>query len=125
MTGPVTSAHGETSAAAHGPRGAGARTTRTRRARITWPQIREQWPLALVLFGVMVALGFVVFERWRRGAFLLGLVALGAAVLRAVLTDERARLLAVRTKRFDVLFSAVVGAVILWLATSVDALGTG
>lgn len=73
----------------------------------------------------MVALGFVVFERWRRGAFLLGLVALGAAVLRAVLTDERARLLAVRTKRFDVLFSAVVGAVILWLATSVDALGTG
>nr|WP_241730358.1 DUF3017 domain-containing protein [Dietzia aerolata] len=81
--------------------------------------------MALVLFGVMVALGFVVFERWRRGAFLLGLVALGAAVLRAVLTDERARLLAVRTKRFDVLFSAVVGAVILWLATSVDALGTG
>lgn len=78
-----------------------------------------------MLFGVMVALGFVVFERWRRGAFLLGLVALGAAVLRAVLTDERARLLAVRTKRFDVLFSAVVGAVILWLATSVDALGTG
>ncbi|HIW67433.1 DUF3017 domain-containing protein [Dietzia aerolata] len=87
--------------------------------------MRDQWPLALVLFGVMVALGFVVFERWRRGAFLLGLVALGAAVLRAVLTDERARLLAVRTKRFDVLFSAVVGAVILWLATSVDALGTG
>src|SRR5699024_12833218 len=71
------------------------------------------------------SLGFVMFERWRRGAFLLGIVALGAAALRAVLSDERARLLASRTKAFDVLFLAGIGGVVLWLALSVDSLGTG
>ncbi|HJC30176.1 MAG TPA: DUF3017 domain-containing protein [Candidatus Dietzia intestinipullorum] len=87
--------------------------------------MRAQWPLALVLTGVLVSLGFVMFERWRRGAFLLGIVALGAAALRAVLSDERARLLASRTKAFDVLFLAGIGGVVLWLAVSVDSLGTG
>ncbi|MBC7306187.1 DUF3017 domain-containing protein [Dietzia cinnamea] len=102
-----------------------ARPRRTRPARLTWAQVRAQWPLALVLAGVVVALGFVVLERWRRGAFLLGLVALAAATLRAVLPDERARLLGVRGKKFDVAFYVGIGAVILWLATSVDSLGTG
>lgn len=104
---------------------ADARPRRTRPARLTWAQIRAQWPLALVLVGVAVALGFVVLERWRRGAFLLGLVALAAAVLRAVVSDERARLLGVRSKGFDVAFYTGIGAVILWLATSIDSLGTG
>lgn len=102
-----------------------ARPHRTRRARVTWPQIRDQWPLALVLGSLIVALGFVMFERWRRGAFLLGVVALGAAVLRGVLPDARARLLGVRGKGFDVAVYAVFGAVVLWLAVSIDSLGTG
>ena len=102
-----------------------ARPRRTRPTRLTWAQVRAQWPLALVLAGVVAALGFVVLERWRRGAFLLGLVALAAATLRAVLPDERARLLGVRGKGFDVAFYVGIGAVILWLATSVDSLGTG
>ncbi|MFN7245036.1 MAG: DUF3017 domain-containing protein, partial [Dietzia cercidiphylli] len=84
-----------------------------------------QWPLALVLAGLAVALGFVMFERWRRGAFLLGLIALAAAVLRGVVPDERARLLGVRSKGFDVAFYAAIGVVVLWLATSIDSLGTG
>jgi hypothetical protein len=79
----------------------------------------------LVLIGVAVALAFVFFERWRRGAFLLGLVALAAAALRLVVPDQRARLLGVRSKRFDVAFYVGIGAVILWLAASIDSLGTG
>ncbi|KAA0916973.1 DUF3017 domain-containing protein [Dietzia sp. ANT_WB102] len=102
-----------------------ARPRRTRPARLTWAQVRAQWPLALVLVGVAVALGFVILERWRRGAFLLGVVALAAAVLRAVVPDERARLLGVRGRGFDVAFYAGLGVVILWLATSIDSLGTG
>lgn len=90
-----------------------------------WSQVHAQWPLALVVLGLVVALGFVMFERWRRGAFLLGLVAAGAAVLRAVLPDHRARLLDVRGKPFDVAFYVVSGAVVVWLALSVDSLGTG
>ena len=101
------------------------RPRRPRPARLTRAQIRAQWPLALVLAGLAVALGFVLFERWRRGAFLLGLVALGAAALRAVVPAERARLLGVRGKGFDVAFYIAVGVVVLWLATSIDALGTG
>lgn len=102
-----------------------SRPARTRPSRLTWAQVRAQWPLALVLIGVAVALGFVVLERWRRGAFLLGVVALAAAALRLVVPEERARLLGVRSKRFDVVFYTGIGAVILWLATSIDSLGTG
>jgi hypothetical protein len=101
------------------------RPQRTRPARLRWAQVRAQWPLALVLAGIAVALAFVLFERWRRGAFIVGIVALGAAVLRGALPDEKARLLGVRSRPFDVGFYAVVGVVILWLATSIDALGTG
>ncbi|GAA1705065.1 hypothetical protein GCM10009831_13380 [Dietzia cercidiphylli] len=107
------------------PRPTDARPRRTRPARLRLSQIRAQWPLALVLVGMAVSLGFVMFERWRRGAFLLGLVALAAAVLRGVVPDERARLLGVRSKGFDVAFYVVIGAVVLWLATSIDSLGTG
>ena len=107
------------------PRPTDARPARTRPARLTWAQVRAQWPLALVLIGVAVALGFIVLERWRRGAFLLGVAALAAAVLRLVVPEERARLLGVRSKRFDVGFYTGIGAVILWLATSIDSLGTG
>jgi hypothetical protein len=39
--------------------------------------------------------------------------------------DERARLLGVRGRAFDVAFYAGLAVVILWLATSVDSLGTG
>lgn len=114
-----------TSPAPDRARSTDARPRRTRPARLTWSQVRAQWPLALVLAGVLASLGLVMFERWRRGAFLLGVVALAAAVLRGVLPNARARLLAVRGKAFDVGFYAVVGAVVLWLATSIDALGTG
>lgn len=107
------------------PRATDARPRRTRPARLTWAQVRAQWPLALVLAGVAVALGFVVLERWRRGAFLLGVAALAAAALRAAVPDERARLLGVRGRAFDVAFYTGLGAVILWLATSIDSLGTG
>lgn len=107
------------------PRPADARPARTRPARLTWAQVRAQWPLALVLIGVAVALGFIVLERWRRGAFLLGLVALAAAALRLAVPETRARLLSVRSKRFDVVFYTGIGAVILWLSTSIDSLGTG
>ncbi|MCY1656167.1 MULTISPECIES: DUF3017 domain-containing protein [Dietzia] len=102
-----------------------ARPRRARPARLRWSQLRAQWPLALVVVGLAVALGFVMFERWRRGAFLLGLVALAAAVLRGVVPEHRARLLGVRGKGFDVAFYSAIGVVVLWLSISIDALGTG
>lgn len=123
MTTPTPPADTPRPADAPGP--SDTRPRRTRRARVTWPQIRDQWPLALVLGGLLVALGFVMFERWRRGAFILGVVALAAAVLRGALPDARARLLGVRGKGFDVVVYTVFGGVVLWLAMSIDSLGTG
>lgn len=101
------------------------RPRRARHARVRWSQIHAQWPLALVLAGIVASLGFVLFERWRRGAFVIGLVALAAAALRGALPEHRARLLGVRGKLFDVAFYLVIGAVVLWLSMSVDSLGTG
>ena len=98
---------------------------RTRRARISWPQVRAQWPLALVIVGLMAAMALVAAERWRRGAFLVGAVALGAAVLRMLLPQSRAGLLTVRGRVFDVVFLVVTGGVAIWLSVSIDSLGTG
>ena len=78
-----------------------------------------------MLAGIAVALAFVLLERWRRGAFVLGVVAFGAAALRAGLPEHRVRLLGVRSKGFDVAFAVALGVVILWLAISIDSLGTG
>lgn len=102
-----------------------ANPRRTRRARISWPQVRAQWPLALVITGLVAALVFVAAERWRRGAFVVGVVALGAAVLRTVLSPSRAGLLTVRGRVFDVLFLVLTGAAAIWLSMSIDSLGTG
>lgn len=121
MTDQTTPGAGETGSA----RPAADRPMRTRPARVGWSQIRAQWPLALVLGALAVSLGFVMFERWRRGAFLLGVAAIAAAGLRAALPEPRARLLGVRHKVFDVVFYTVIGAVVLFLAISIDSLGTG
>ncbi len=82
------------------------------------------WPFALVVLMVLAAGAFVVTDRWRRGAFLLGVAMLTGAVLRAVLREHQVGLLAVRNRPVDVLTFAAFGAAILVLASSIDALGT-
>lgn len=102
-----------------------ARPRRAPRRRVSWPAVRAQWPLALVIAGLLVGLAFVVAERWRRGTFVIGLAALAAAALRAALPTSRVGLLAVRGREFDVVFLVVTGVLVLWLSASVDSLGTG
>lgn len=61
-------------------------------------------PIAVVLAVVVVALVLISLAHWRRGAFTLG-VAMGVAgTLRWVLSERSAGVLAVRGRRFDVLF---------------------
>ncbi|RPA65213.1 DUF3017 domain-containing protein [Gordonia oryzae] len=78
----------------------------------------------LVLLGVVAAAALVLFDRWRRGAFVFGSALLFGALLRALIPTSRAGLLQVRGKFFDVAVMASAGALILWLATSIDPLGT-
>ncbi|MAU83576.1 MULTISPECIES: DUF3017 domain-containing protein [Gordonia] len=83
-----------------------------------------QIPYFVVLLGLLAAAVLVLFDRWRRGAFVFGSVLLLGAVLRAFIPTSRVGLLQVRSKFFDVAVMASVGSLILWLATSIDPLGT-
>ncbi|MBR7552321.1 DUF3017 domain-containing protein, partial [Mycobacterium tuberculosis] len=56
--------------------------------------------------------------------FVFGTALLLGALLRAVLPTSRVGLLQVRGRFFDVVSLASVGAVMLWLAASIDPLGT-
>jgi hypothetical protein len=82
------------------------------------------WPFALVVLMVLAAGGFVVADRWRRGAVLVGIAMLVGAVLRAVLRDHQVGLLAVRNRPVDVVTFAAFGVAIIVLASSIDSLGT-
>lgn len=81
-------------------------------------------PFLLVLGVVAVGVAFVAVDRWRRGATVLGAALLLGALARAVLSDRRAGLLAVRGKPIDVLTYAGLGLAVILLAGSVDSLGT-
>ncbi|MGV9710540.1 DUF3017 domain-containing protein [Gordonia sp. NPDC003424] len=97
-----------------------ARLRHARRVRAYLIQI----PYFLVILGLVIAAIFVLFDRWRRGAFVFGSALVLGALLRAVIPTPRVGLLQVRGRLFDVTAMASVGALILWLATSVDSLGT-
>ncbi|WP_442904577.1 DUF3017 domain-containing protein [Gordonia sp. (in: high G+C Gram-positive bacteria)] len=81
-------------------------------------------PYILVLLAALLAAVFVTFDRWRRGVFVLGSALLLGSLLRALLPSERAGLLQVRGRAFDSALMASAGVAILWLATSIDSLGT-
>ncbi|MEX3563128.1 hypothetical protein HMPREF2976_05375 [Corynebacterium sp. HMSC077D10] len=84
-----------------------------------------QWVM-IGIFVVLVAAsaGFAAFEHWRRASFALGTGLLWLTVVRLTCDSERVGILAVRSRHFDAVFTAAVGAAMLFLSTSVDALGS-
>ena len=62
---------------------------------------------------------------WRRGSLLIGIGVGVAAILRFALSDERAGLLAVRSKGIDFVTTAAVSAAMVYIASTIDPLGTG
>jgi len=87
--------------------------------------LQAQWPILLV--GLIFATAFVLAGArfWRRGALLIGVGVGVAAVLRLVLSEERAGLLVVRSKGIDFVTTATVGAAMVYIASTIDPLGTG
>lgn len=87
--------------------------------------LRSQWPILLV--GMIFAGAFVLVGAnfWRRGALLIGIGVGVATVLRLVLSDERAGLLMVRDKVIDLVTTALVGMAMVYIASTIDPLGTG
>jgi hypothetical protein len=86
--------------------------------------LQAQWPILLV--GLIFATAFVLAGAnfWRRGSLLIGIGVGVAAVLRLVLPDERAGLLVVRSKGTDFVTTVMVGAAMIYIASTIDPLGT-
>jgi hypothetical protein len=83
-----------------------------------------QWPIWLVGAFFVAALVLVVAGYWRRGALVIGIGVGVAAVLRLTLPDDRAGLLVVRSRAVDFATTATVSAAVLYIAWTIDPLGT-
>ncbi|HKN56468.1 MAG TPA: DUF3017 domain-containing protein [Amycolatopsis sp.] len=87
----------------------------TRRGR----SLTQHLPFALVLLVVAVAALRVAQYHWREGAGLIGGALLLAGLLRAVLPNEKAGLLAIRGKPVDVLTYGALAVLILFVALTI------
>lgn len=86
--------------------------------------VAGQWPIVSVGLVFVAAFVLAAANFWRRGALLIGIGVGAAAALRLVLSDELAGLLVVRNKGTDFATTAAVGAVMLYIASTIDPLGT-
>jgi membrane associated rhomboid family serine protease len=82
---------------------------------------RRQWPLLLVVAGVLGGLvsAFLGPATWRPGCVVVGSSLVLGALLRLVLPTRAAGLLQVRGKAFDVVVVLLTGAAIIALAVVV------
>lgn len=99
------------------------RTDRLRRARRTRRYLM-QVPYFIVLGVIAAAAVLVLFGFWRKGAIVFSGALLLGAVFRALLPVSRVGLLQVRGRLFDVSAMTAMGLLMLWLASSIAALGT-
>jgi hypothetical protein len=92
---------------------------------MSWRQlVRPQWPIVTVVLIFSAAFTLVAANFWRRGALLIGIGVGVAAVLRLALTEDRAGLLVVRSKGIDFATMSLVAASMVYIAWTIDPLGT-
>jgi len=86
--------------------------------------VRSQWPIITVVAIFVVAFTLAAANFWRRGSLLIGIGVGVAAVLRLTLTEDRAGLLVLRSKGIDFTTMALVAAAMVYIAWTIDPLGT-
>ena len=86
--------------------------------------VRSQWPFVTVVLIFAVAFTLAAANFWRRGALLIGIGVGVAAALRLALTEDRVGLLVVRSKGIDFSTMALVAAGMVYIAWTIDPLGT-
>nr|WP_232320982.1 DUF3017 domain-containing protein [Mycobacterium shimoidei] len=86
--------------------------------------MRGQWPILLVGATFLAGFALAGANFWRRGALLIGIGVGVAAVLRLLLPEDRAGLLAVRSKGIDFATTVLVAAAMVYIAWTIDPLGT-
>src|SRR5699024_12404517 len=68
-----------------------------------------QWVfIAMFGLGVVASGAMSMMEHWRRATFLLGAAMLWVAVVRRTCDSDRVGVFAVRSRRFDMMFSAAL-----------------
>ena len=85
---------------------------------------RRQWPVLTVAGIGLVAAVLVAAGFWRRGALLIGIGVGVAAALRLLLPEDRVGVLAVRSRKLDVATMVTVCAAVVYIAWTIDPLGT-
>lgn len=86
--------------------------------------VRSQWPILGVFAVFAIAFALVAAGFWRRGSLLIGIGVGAAAALRLVLSEERAGLLVVRSRGVDFATMTTVCVVMVYIASTIDPLGT-
>ena len=86
--------------------------------------VRSQWPFVTVVLIFAVAFTLAAANFWRRGALLIGIGVGVAAALRLALTEDRVGLLVVRSKGIDFTTMSLVAASMVYIAWTIDPLGT-
>ncbi|MCI4676896.1 DUF3017 domain-containing protein [Candidatus Mycolicibacterium alkanivorans] len=87
--------------------------------------VRAQWPILSVFLIFLLACVLVAVGFWRRGSLLIGIGVGVAAAYRLLLSDERAGLLVVRSRGVDFATMTTVCVVMVYIASTIDPLGTG
>lgn len=90
----------------------------------TLPRGVQRAGVVLFVLGVIAAASFLFTEHWRRATFTLGATMIYLALLRLTCDSRVMGLLSVRSRRFDATFTGILGTVMVFLASSVDALGS-
>ncbi|MDD7931172.1 DUF3017 domain-containing protein [Actinomycetospora straminea] len=99
------------------PAGRHARPRRTRAE--TLRKVRGHLAFLAVMVVVAVAFGRIGLQHWREGTTELGLALLLAGVLRASLTRTAAGLLAVRSRRVDIVTYVLFGLVMIAVSLTI------
>lgn len=83
--------------------------------------------LAFLSVSAVVLAGFVLIllYHWRRGTVLIGGALWLAAVLRALLSTDKAGLIAIRGRKMDVLSYAALGTLIVFVAVTITRSSSG
>jgi hypothetical protein len=77
-------------------------------------------PFAMVLGVVAFGLLRIVLYHWRQGTVLIGVALFLAAALRALLRDDQAGLILIRSRGVDVLTYAGFGACMIFVAMTIE-----
>ncbi len=83
-----------------------------------------QWPILVVGLSLLAAFVLVAAGYWRRGALVIAIAVGMASALRLTLPEDRVGLLAVRSRTVDVATTGAVSAIMLYIAWTIDPLGT-